>query len=201
MRALKSGRVPTDTDGYGENCDANVKTTKRHMSAISAIPAVISPSAHTHGNGIVVAKMTHDLEAIGSKLKSGNLSAAQTALSTFQQNVQGNPPFGMNSQANMDYQNLMADVQSGDLPAAQKNFDRLQTDLKPEKATTKSGSGGQHHHSSEAGAATAPIKGLTKGSSTSLTSTALAEISAATPAASAMDSDADNNGSLLNLTA
>jgi hypothetical protein len=170
------------------------------MSAISATSAVTSPPAHTHGNEIAVAKMTHDLEVLGSKLKSGNLSAAQTALSTFQQNVQGNPPFGMNSQANMDYQNLMADLQSGDLPAAQKDFDRLQTDLKPEKASTKSGSGGQHHRSSEAGAATSVINGLTKSSSTALTSTSSAEISAGTPADSAMDSDADNDGSLLNIT-
>lgn len=170
------------------------------MSAISPIPAAISPPAHTHGNEIAIAKLTHDLEVIGSKLKSGNLSAAQTALSTFQQNVQGNPPFGMNSQANTDYQNLMADVQSGDLPAAQKNFDRLQTDLKPEKASTKSGGGGQHHHSSEAGTATSLINGLTKSSSTALTRTASAKTSVATLAGSAMDSDADNDGSLLNIT-
>jgi hypothetical protein len=170
------------------------------MSAIAASPAVISPPAHTHGNEIAVAKMTHDLEVIGSKLKSGNLSAVQTALSTFQQNVQGNPPFGMNSQANTDYQNLMADVQSGDLPAAQKNFDRLQTDLKPEKTSTKSGSGDQHHHSSEAGAATSLINGLTKRSSTSLTSIGSAKISAGTPSSSAMDSDAGNDGSILNIT-
>jgi len=170
------------------------------MSAISATSAVTSPPAHTHASKIAVAKMTHDLEGIGSKLKSGNLPAAQTALSTFQQNVQGNPPFGMNSQANTDYQNLLADVQSGDLPAAQKNFDRLQTDLKPENDSTKSGSAGQHHRGSEAGAATSLIHGLAKSSSTSSTSTASANILVSTPADSAMDSDADNDGSLLNIT-
>jgi hypothetical protein len=170
------------------------------MNATSPASAVTSPPTHTHANEIVAAKITYGLGVIGSKLKSGNLSAAQTAFSTYQQSVEGNSPFGMNSQANTDYQNLMADLQSGDLSAAQKDFVRLQTDLQPEKDSTKIGGFGLHHHGAKTGATTPITNGLTETSLPALTGTALDNIAPGSPTNSAMDSDAENDGSLLNVT-
>ena len=86
-----------------------------------------------------------DFQAIGSALQSGDLSTAQSALTTFQQLLPNNPqvstnqPFSKNSPANTDFQSLTSALQSGDLSGAQKAFASLQTDL---KAAHKS----HHHH-------------------------------------------------------
>ena len=172
------------------------------MSAISAISTVSSVAIpHVTTNEVANAKMTSDLGVLGSKLESGSISAAQTALSTFQQNVQGNPPFGMNSQANMDYQNLTAAVQSGDLSAAQKALARLQKDLQPEQASTKTGHGGQPYHGAEEGAATSLSAGSTKSSATRSSSAALTNTLASTTASSAVDDEFANDVSLLDMVA
>src|SRR5579872_3434899 len=52
--------------------------------------------------------------------------------------TQANQPFGKNTQASTDYQNLTTALKSDDLQGAQKAFTGLQTDL---KATHKC-----HHH-------------------------------------------------------
>jgi hypothetical protein len=170
------------------------------MSAISAISAVSSaaiPNAAT--NEVATAKMTNDLGVIGSKLDSGNLSAAQSALSTFQQNVQGNPPFGMNSRANIDYQNLTSALQSGDLSAAQTALARLQSALQPEQASTQTGQGGQQYNGAEEGAAASPNDGSTNNSATTSTSTMWANTLASAAASSAVNDEFENEGSLLDM--
>jgi hypothetical protein len=168
------------------------------MSAISGVSSATSP--HTTTNQNAIASIPKDLGVIGSKLKTGNLSAAQTALSTFQQNVQGNPPFGMNSQANADYQKLVMAVQSGDLSAAQQSLASLQTDLQTDKTSLKTGHGGQLHPDSGEGTTASLVKSLTKSSSTTSASMASPKTEASTDASSAVDSDVQHDGSLLDMT-
>jgi len=112
-------------------------------------------SSTTHHSG----QISQDFQAIGSALQSGNLSTAQTALSTFQQALQAaaaqnsvSQPFGKNTQANSDYQSLSSALQSGDLTSAQKAFASLQTDLKPTQTSSLAIHG--HHHSHGSGLTT-----------------------------------------------
>lgn len=121
------------------------------MSSISSLSAITNPYQPFNQSGF--GQFGQDFQAIGSALQSGNLTQAQTALATFQQELQGNSqsssssssssqPFGSNSQANSDYQTLVSSLQSGNLSNAQKAFSSLQTDLKT------SHKGGHHHHES-----------------------------------------------------
>jgi hypothetical protein len=149
------------------------------MNSISAISSATNPYETTNQNGF--GQTLQDFKAIGSALQSGDVTTAQNALTTFQQDLQGNSqtsssqPFGKNSQANTDYQNLTSALQSGDLSGAQKAFTSLQSDL---KAVHK----GHHHHH---GASTTPPATTTSSAATSST----------------VDSDGDNDGSNLNVTA
>ena len=155
------------------------------MSTISSVSSTTNPYQTANQNGLT--QFIQDFNSLGSALQSGDVSTAQSALATFQQDLPGNSqtqtnqPFGKNSQANTDYQNLTAALQSGDLNGAQKAFASLQTDL---KATHK----GHHHH--RASSSTTPTTPAT----TSTTTTAPAT-------SSTTDSDGDNDGSNLNVTA
>src|ERR1700722_19263518 len=119
------------------------------MSAISSVSSTTNPYQTTNQNDM--AQILQDFGAIGGALQSGDLSTAQSALATFQQDLQGNSqtassqPFGSNTQANTDYKSLVSTLQNGDLSGAQKAFTSLQTDLQ--------GGGvgktrGHHHHRS-----------------------------------------------------
>jgi len=116
------------------------------MSSISSVSSTTNLYQPTNQNGF--GQFVQDFQAIGSALQSGDLSTAQSALATFQQDLQGNSqtssiqPFGKNSQANSDYQNLVSALQSGNLSNAQQAFASLQTDLK------SAHKGHHHHHSS-----------------------------------------------------
>ena len=143
-------------------------------------------------------QIVQDFNSIGTALQSGNLSTAQSALATFQQDLQNNSqtsttqPFGNNSQANTDYQSLTSALQSGDLSGAQKAFSSLQTDL--QGAGAGKAHKGHHHHGSGGGASTESlINNLTTSSSTTSTNS--------TGTTSAADGDAENDGSILNVTA
>jgi hypothetical protein len=115
---------------------------------MSSISGVSPTSSHQAG----VNPLVQDFNAIGSALKSGNISNAQSALSTFQKVLQNtsqtsaNQPFGKNTQANMDFQSLTSDLQSGDLSGAQKAFNSLQKDLTPTPSTQSSQSAHQSQH-------------------------------------------------------
>jgi len=100
------------------------------MSSISSITST------NNQNGINL--MVQDFQAIGSALQSGNLSSAKGAVSNFQTILQSvsqasasssSQPFGANTKANTDYQNLLASLQSGNLTVAQTAFNSLTTDL------------------------------------------------------------------------
>ena len=116
------------------------------MSSISSASSTTNPYQATNLNAFT--QFVNDFNAIGSALQSGNLSDAQSALATFQQDLPGNsqtstnPPFGNNSQANTDYQSLVSALKSGNLSDAQKAYASLQNDLQG----TEAGKSHRHHH-------------------------------------------------------
>jgi len=122
------------------------------MSSISAVSSNTDP--YRIANQQNPGQIGQDFKAIGSALQSGDLATAQTALTTFQQDLQAvsktgaTQIFGQNSQANTDYKSLAAALRSGDLSTAQKAFASLQTDLKPVHK------GHHHHHNSSGTSAT-----------------------------------------------
>jgi hypothetical protein len=149
------------------------------MNNISNVSGAINPYQPPSQDNLT--QFVQDFKGIGSALNAGNLSTAQSALATFQQDLQGNlqtsanQPFGKNSQANNDYQSLTSALQAGDVKAAQTAFASLQTDL---KAARK----GHHHHHS---AGTMPTTATPTSKTTS----------------SVVDSDSDSDASRINMTA
>lgn len=135
------------------------------MSSISSVSSATNPYLPPNQNGY--GQFGQDFNAIGSALQSGDLSTAQSALATFQQDLQGNSqtpasqPFGKNSQANTAYQSLVSALQSGNLSDAQKAFGSLQTDL---KAAHKGHH--HHHHASSVASSTTPATSTTASSAT-----------------------------------
>ena len=139
------------------------------MSSISSVSPVTNPYQTNYQAGY--GQMVQNFNAIGSALQAGDLTTAQSALSTFQQALPGSSstsasqPFGKNSQANTDYQSLTSSLQSGNLASAQKAFTSLQKDLKPAHTTQAAHKGHHHHHSASATAAT--LSATTASSTTS----------------------------------
>jgi hypothetical protein len=177
------------------------------MSSISSVTSAYSPYQTTNQNSF--AQIIQDFKSIGGALKSGNVSAAQTALSAFQQDLQSNSqtsstqPFGNNTQANTDYQSLVSGLQSGNLSSAQKAFASLQTDLQTAQTSTKSAHRGHHHHGGGGVSAEALINGLTNNSTTTsaTSATSSATSTSGTAANATAENDAPSDGSLLNATA
>jgi hypothetical protein len=116
------------------------------MSSISSASSTTNPYQSTNLNAFI--QFVNDFNAIGSALQSGNLSDAQSALATFQQDLPGNSqtsthqPFGNNTQANTDYQSLVSALESGNLSDAQKAYASLENDLQG----TEAGKSHRHHH-------------------------------------------------------
>ena len=152
------------------------------MSSISSVNSATTPIPTTNQNSF--AQIVKSFQAIGSALQSGDVATAQTALTNFQQALQGNSqansqaatsqPFGKNTQANSDYQNLTSALKSGNLSTAQQAFSSLQNDLKSAQsnnsaqATNSARRGHRHHHSSSATSAT-PASTTATGSAASST--------------------------------
>lgn len=88
--------------------------------------------------------LMRSLQAVSSALQSGNIAAAQSALTKFQKQLQGvsptyaSQPFGNNGQANSAYQSLVSFVHSGNLSAAQQALSGLKTDLTKPKSLLSS---------------------------------------------------------------
>jgi hypothetical protein len=179
------------------------------MSTIAGVASMANPYQSTDQSGF--GQIVHDFNSICNALQSGNVSAAQSALSAFQQDLQGNSqtsasqPFGSNSQANTDFQSLVSSLQKGDLSSAQKAFASLQTDLQSAQTSPKKGHGGHHHHGGGGGSAAALINSLTSSSSTtstaSTTTNPLAALVNGTTANSNANSEGVNDGRTLNVTA
>jgi len=123
------------------------------MSNISSVNSANNPIQPPNQDGF--AQIVKSFQAIGSALQTGDVATAQSALTSFQQALQGNAPansqaatsqpFGKNSQANTDYQNLTSALKSGNLTTAQQAFSSLQNDLKSAQST-KAAHRGHHHH-------------------------------------------------------
>ena len=121
------------------------------ISGVNSSPSAY-PTTSQNGFGQIVA----NFQAIGSALQSGNVASAQCALTAFQQALQGSfqansptaatQPFGKNSQANTDFQNLTSALQSGNLSSAQQAYASLQNDLKSAEPTTSTHKSHHHHH-------------------------------------------------------
>ena len=121
------------------------------MSSISSVSS--TTSAYQTTNQSSSGQFGQDLSAVTSALQSGDLSTAQSAMATLQQNLQDSSqtsatqPFGKNTQANTDFQNLTSALKSGNLSAAQQASTSLTNDLKTSHK-------GHHHHGASATAAT-----------------------------------------------
>jgi hypothetical protein len=137
------------------------------MSSISSVSSATSPYQTTNQTG--PSQLIQDFNAVGSALQSGDLSSAQSALATLQQNLpttsqtSATQPFGNNGQANTDYQSLTTALQTGNLSGAQKAYASLQKDLQGAGKTHRH----HHHHSSGSsdGTTTATTSQATSGSS------------------------------------
>jgi soluble cytochrome b562 len=122
------------------------------MNPISGVSSTTNPYSLTNQTGFD--QVVKDFDAISNALQSGDISSAQTALATFQKDLQntpqtsGNQPFANNGQANTDYQSLVGALQNGDLSNAKRAFVNLQADLNGAQATTKASSRGHHRHGS-----------------------------------------------------
>jgi outer membrane protein assembly factor BamD (BamD/ComL family) len=148
------------------------------MSSISSVNSTTNPNQTTNQQSGYT-QIAQNFQAIGSALQSGDLSSAQSALAAFQQALQGNSqsnsqtsssqPFGKNSQANKDYQNLTSALQSGNLSTAQKAYASLQNDLKSAQSTKSAHKGHHHHHAASATSATASSTTPTTSSTSSST--------------------------------
>jgi hypothetical protein len=97
-------------------------------SLITPVHSAISQSGVGH--------LPKAISAIGNALQSDDISSVQTALAAFQQSIANNSqaavsnqPFGNYSQANLEYQRLISDVQSGDISDAKKAYANLLTAL------------------------------------------------------------------------
>ncbi len=125
-----------------------------NVSSISPVNSTPSPYPTASPDGF--GQLVTDFQAIGSALQSGNVSSAQSALTAFQQVLPGSTqpnsqtaatqPFGKNSQANTDFQNLTSALQSGNLATAQQAFASLQNDLKSAQSANSVHKGHHHHH-------------------------------------------------------
>jgi hypothetical protein len=116
------------------------------VSSVSSATSLYPPE-----NQALFQQQAQDFNTLASALQSGNLSTAQSAFTSWQQDLtsiappnqqstQQSQPFGSNSQANSDFQSLSSALQSGDISSAQQAFANLKQDLQ------SSGSVRGHHH-------------------------------------------------------
>ena len=95
----------------------------------------VSSATHARWHSLHEAHLAQHFKAIGTALQAGNLAGAKNAVSSFDQALHvasatpPTQPFGKNTQANIDYQNLTSDLQTGNLSSAQNAFVSLQNDL------------------------------------------------------------------------
>jgi hypothetical protein len=174
------------------------------MSTISSVSSTTNPYPTTNQSGL--GQIVQDFNSLGSALQSGNVSAAQSALSAFQQDLQSNPqlsssqPFGDNNQADRNYQSLVSSLQSGNLSSAQKAFASLQTDLQATQTTPKKGHGGHHHHGG-GGSSASLLNSLTDDSTSNTSTNPLAAFTRSLTTSSNPNNNGPINGRSLNVTA
>ena len=102
---------------------------------------------HHHGGGTQNAQNTtsnplSDLAAIGNALQSGNLSGAQSAFQTLQQDMGTSGAQSTTATPGTDLTALSSALQNSDLPGAQTAFNTLMQDLQNSIGTLGSGASG-----------------------------------------------------------
>jgi hypothetical protein len=132
-------------------------------------------------NQALFQQQAQDFNTLASALQSGNLSTAQSAFTSWQQDLtsiappnqqstQQSQPFGSNSQANSDFQSLSSALQSGDISSAQQAFANLKQDLQSSGSVR-----GHHHHHHRTGTQNNSNSGIgAQGTATSAAATAAA---------------------------
>lgn len=106
-------------------------------------------SRHTDFNR-PLEQRTQDFKALGDALKQGDLTAAQTALSQFQQDIQNAPqtlngkPSSQNNELSQALQALGSAIQSGDVQGAQDAFAGMKQQIKSAHRMH------HHHHTAQA---------------------------------------------------
>jgi len=111
-----------------------------------------APAQNSQNNS----QFSKDIQSLGNALQSGDLSSAQQVFSTMQtkmsQGLQNQTTSSTTSAATsnnpvqLDFQNLSAALQSGNVADAQKAFATLQQDMATAKSTASGSTGGHHHH-------------------------------------------------------
>ena len=117
---------------------------------VSSVSSTTNQYQNTVQDGFTQA--FQDFKGIGTALQSGNLTSAQSALTTFQQDLQNssqtsqkNPLsqlFSNNNTLNNDLTALQTALKSNDAAGAQTAFKTLTQDMQSSMKTQK----GHHHH-------------------------------------------------------
>lgn len=129
----------------------------------------------------------NDFASLLSSVQSGDLTSAQSALASLQQNRGaqfGNVSNTGQSQFQNDLNSLVSAIESGDISGAQQSLSALQSDAKT------NGVGGHHHHHHNAAAANDGDNGNTTNSSSA---SAASNSAAVSPAGNDGDGD-DGSG-------
>ena len=146
------------------------------VSSVSSATSLYQPE-----NQALFQQQAQDFNTLASALQSGNLSTAQSAFTSWQQDLtsiappnqqstQQSQPFGSNSQANSDFQSLSSALQSGDISSAQQAFANLKQDLQSSGSVR-----GRHHHHHRTGTQNNSNTGIgAQGTATSAAATAAA---------------------------
>src|SRR5882672_7754687 len=113
-----------------------------------------SQTSATDGFG----QLFKDFKGIGSAIQSGDLSSAQSALTTFQSDLQSNTGknplsqlFSNNDSLNKDLAALQTAVQSNDPAAAKDALKTLMQDMKSAMKTQRAHHHRHHHHTDNDG--------------------------------------------------
>ena len=114
---------------------------------ISGVSATTNPYQTTAQDGF--SQVFQDFQATSSAVQSGNMTTAETALTSFVQDLQNGPQnnplsqlFNNNSTLSNDLQNLQTALQSNNPSSAQNAFQSLIQDMQSAMKTQ----GIRHHH-------------------------------------------------------
>jgi hypothetical protein len=131
----------------GENRQKLVKNLK-YMN-VSSVSSATNPYQASSTDGFN--QLFSDFKGIGSSIQSGNLTSAQTALTSFENDLQsstGTNPltklFSNNSTLSTDLTNLQNALKSNDPSGAQSAFKTLTQDM--QTAMKTQGTKRHHHH-------------------------------------------------------
>ncbi|MCL5021485.1 MAG: hypothetical protein M1339_07505 [Bacteroidetes bacterium] len=129
-QALQSGDM--------SSAQSVLATFQQDMQAAGQAGASGTGSTHRRRGGHfsgAMAQQMKDFKSLASALQSGDATSAQSALSSFLQDIQNNSsssnPFTANSSVSTDLQNVQSALQSGSVSTAQSAFSSLMQALVP----------------------------------------------------------------------